>query len=169
MLALLRLDPRAHDVFRDYLARRDGEHETYSTDVIMKLYIQETGWRDRAMTSFGIYLALIRHWDGRMAVAGGLLDEYGLLRPAEGMLDADEFASLIVQEVDQFVANPGLDQGTKEDLYLALQPSLEMTEYGRQVLAVIASRSGMALIRSAEERGLNHAFLQALRTVERKQ
>jgi len=169
MLALLRLDPRAHDVFRDYLARRDGEHETYSTDVIMKLYIQETGWRDRAMTSFGIYFALIRHWDGRMAVAGGLLDEYGLLRPAEGMLDADEFASLIVQEVDQFVANPGLDQGTKEDLYLALQPSLEMTEYGRQVLAVIASRSGMALIRSAEERGVNHAFLQALRTVERKQ
>jgi hypothetical protein len=169
MLALLRLDPGAHDVFRDYLARRDGEHETYSTDVIMKIYIQDTGWRDRAMIGFGIYFALIRHWDGQLAVAGGLLDEYGLLHSAEGMLDADEFASLIVQEVDQFVANPGLDQGTKEDLYLALQPSLEMTQYGRQVLAVIASRTGLALIRSAEERGLSHAFLQVLRFVERKQ
>jgi hypothetical protein len=36
----------------------------------------------------------------------------------------DGFASLIIQEIDQFVVDPGWDQGGKQDLYLALQPSL---------------------------------------------
>jgi len=170
MQALLRLDPNAHDVFRDYLAKRDGEHETHSTDVIMKIYIQETGWRDRAMVSFGIYFALIRHRDGRIALAGGLLDEYGLLHAAEGMIDADEFASLIMQEIDEFVANPGLDEGSTEDLYLALLPSLETTRYGQQVLAAIASRRRVTYLpASAEERGLNREFSRFRRFVERKQ
>ncbi|HXI06447.1 MAG TPA: hypothetical protein VNJ49_08945 [Bradyrhizobium sp.] len=172
MQALLHLDPSAHDVFRDYLAKRDGEHEAYSTNVIMKNYVQETGWRDRAMISFGVYFALIRHRDGRMALAGGLLDEYGLLQAAERMFKADEFASLIMEEIDQFIVNPGLDVGTKEDLYEALQPSLEMTRYGQKVLAVIASRSGLVLMRNAEERGSSPAFLRFLRLrrlFERKQ
>jgi hypothetical protein len=169
MLALLRLDPSAHDVFRVYLAKRDGEDETYSTDVIMKIYIQETGWRDRAMIGFGVYFALIRHRDGRLALAGGLLNEYGLLPAAEAMINADDFASLVMQEIDQFVVNPGLHEGGKQDLYLALQPSLEMTEYGRQALAIVASKSGFALVRGADERGLDRALLQLRDFVGRKQ
>lgn len=170
MQALLQLDPTAHDVFRDYLAKRDGEHEIYSTDTIMKRYIEETGWRDPAMIRFGIYFALIRHRDGQLAVAGGLLDEYRLLRAAEPMIEADEFATMIIQEVDQFVADPGLERSdTKENLYLALQPSLEMTEYGRQALATIASHTGLALQRGVEDRGVNREVLQALRAVKGKQ
>ena len=68
----------------------------------MKIYIQETGWRDRAMIRFGIYFALIRHRDGLLALAGGLLDEYGLLSVAERMINADDFASLITQEIDKW-------------------------------------------------------------------
>jgi hypothetical protein len=169
MLTLLRLDQSAHDVFRDYLAKRDGEHETYSTDVLMKTYIQETGWRDRAMVGFGVYFALIRHRDGRLALAGGLLNEYGLLPAAEAIISADDFASLIMQEIDQFAVNPGLNGSTNEDLYLALQPGLEMTEYGRQALAIIASQSGLALVRGAEQRGLDRALLQLRDFVGRKQ
>lgn len=144
MQALLHLDPDAHDVFRGYLAKRDGEHETHSTDVVMKRYVREAGWRDRAMIGFGVYFALIRHRDGRSALAGGLLDEYGLLQAAARMIDADDFATLVMQEIDCFVLDPGLDAGDKEELYEALQPSLAMTAHGRQALAIIASRRGTA-------------------------
>lgn len=162
MAALLALDPDAHDLFRDYLARRDGEHETHSTDVIMRDYIAAAGWRDRAMIAFGIFFALIRHRDGREAIAGGLLDEYGLMQAAEAMIDPAGFAGLIVAEIGRFVVTPGLDRGSGRDLYLALQPSLETTSYGRQVLAVLAAEGRPVPMRTAEERGLNAGFLEAV-------
>jgi hypothetical protein len=70
--------------------------------------------------------------------------------------------SLIVQKVDQFIANPGLDRGTK---YLALQPSLEMTQYSRQVLALIACRSGY--FTSIYPAGENSTSLMGARRVRR--
>ncbi len=162
MQALLLLDPSAHDVFRDYLAKRDGEHEIHSTDVIMKHYIEKVGWRDTAMISFGIYFALIRHRDGRVAMKGGLLDEYGLVRAAMKMIEPHEFAALISHEVNQFSVNSGLRRGSKDDLYRALQPSLETTEYGLQVLSTISAESGLTFERKTEERGLDPQLIKAI-------
>lgn len=162
MQALLRLDPAAHDVFRTYLALRDGEHETHSTDVIMKDYVAATGWRDRAMIGFGIYFALIRQRDGREALFGGLLDEYGLVEAAAAMIGADEFAALIVAEIDRFVVVPGLDRGDGTDLYRALQPSLETSDYGLAVLAALPSAGGPVLARREAEQGVNPDFLAAV-------
>ncbi|MCJ9720101.1 hypothetical protein MOV66_02435 [Agrobacterium sp. SHOUNA12C] len=162
MQALLLLDPSAHDVFRDYLAKRDGEHETHSTDVTMKRYIAKVGWRDTAMISFGIYFALIRHRDGRIAMRGGLLDEYDLLRAAEDMVEPQEFVALIAQEVDRFVVTPGLKRGSSDDLYHALQRSLEATEYGRQALSIISAQSGLTFERRTEERGWDPQLIKAI-------
>ncbi|MGZ9720280.1 hypothetical protein [Rhizobium miluonense] len=162
MQALLLLDPSAHVVFRDYLAKRDGEHEVHSTDVIMKRYIEKFGWRDTAMISFGIYFALIRHRDGRIAMRGELLDEYGLLRATANMKEPHEFAALISQEVDQFLTKPGLRRGSKDDLYRVLQPSLETTEYGRRVLSIISAEIGLTFERRTEERGWDPDLLKAI-------
>ncbi|MBR0753636.1 hypothetical protein JQ604_15715 [Bradyrhizobium jicamae] len=162
MLALLRLSPDAHDVFRDYLVKRDGEHETYSTNTIMKLYIKETKWRDLAMIRFGIYFALIRHRDG-IRFPHGPLDEYGLLRAAEKLIAPDQFAAEIVQELEQFVVHPGLDLGEREDLYMALRSSLELTDYGRATLPILAASTSMNLLRDAAEQGIDPAILDLLR------
>lgn len=162
MAALLALDPGAHDLFRDYLARRDGEHEVHSTNVIMPDYVAAAGWRDRAMIGFGIYVALIRERDGLVALSGGLLDEHGLLQAAEAMLAPDDLAGLIVDEIDRFVVTPGLDRGSRADLFHALQQSLEMTGYGRQALASLAAGGQPVLTRPLEEQGLNPGFLEAV-------
>jgi hypothetical protein len=45
---------------------------------------RQSGERHR----FGVYFALIRQRDGRLALAGGLLNEYGLLLAAEAILKA---------------------------------------------------------------------------------
>ncbi|WP_244413372.1 hypothetical protein [Methylobacterium radiotolerans] len=118
MQALLHLDPTAHDVYRDYLAQRDGEHEVYSTDVMMRTYIAEAGWRDRAMIRFGVYFALIQYRDGLITLSGGFLEEYGVLDAAEGLLEPVDFATLILEELDGFAARPDLDcRLGKDDLY----------------------------------------------------
>lgn len=167
MAALLALDPAAHDLFRDYLARRDGEHETHATDVIMRDYIAAAGWRDRAAIAFGVFFALIRHRDGREAIAGGLLDEYGLMQAAETMIGPADLADLIATEIDRFVVTPGLDQGSGRDLYLALQPSLDMTSHGRQVLALLAAAGQPVPARAQEARGLDAGFVEAAAQQER--
>ncbi|UIN38197.1 hypothetical protein [Methylobacterium oryzae] len=142
MQALLHLDPTAHDVFRDYLAQRDGEHEVYSTDVMMRTYIAEAGWRDRAMIRFGVYFALIRYRDGLITLSGGFLEEYGVLDAAESLLEPADFAALILEELDGFAARPDLDcRLGRDDLYRELRASLATTAYGRTVLPALAARS----------------------------
>lgn len=141
MQALLHLDPAAHDVFRDYLAQRDGEHEHYSTTVMMQTYIAATGWRDRAMIGFGVYFALIRYRDGVISLGGGFLEEHGVLDAAEGLLDPADFAVLIREELDGFAARPDLDCRLGPDaLSRELRASLATTAYGRRVLAALADR-----------------------------
>ncbi|GJD40523.1 hypothetical protein [Methylobacterium bullatum] len=143
MQALLRLDPDAHDVFRGYLARRDGEHETYTTDVMMRTYIAETGWRDRAMIGFGIYFALIRHRDGLINLNGGFLEEYGLLDAVEPMMSPEDFAEAMLGELDRFAKIPDIDcRFGWNDLYLGLRDGLPDTAFGRRVVAALAVRRG---------------------------
>ncbi|MCJ2130070.1 hypothetical protein [Methylobacterium sp. E-045] len=147
MLALLRLDPDAHDVFRGYLARRDGEHETYTTNVMMKTYIAETGWRDRAMIDFGVYFALIRHRDGLINLNGGFLEEYGLLDAVESMMSADDFAEAMLGELDRFVEIPDIDcRFGWNELYLGLRAGLPDTAFGRRVVAALAGRRGDVIV-----------------------
>ncbi|QND60225.1 hypothetical protein [Mesorhizobium huakuii] len=162
MQALLSIDPDSHDIFRSYLAKRNGEYDVYSTDVIMKRYIQKSGWRNIAMIGFGIYFALIRHKDGLRAIRGGLLNEYGLLSAAEKTVSEATFAAMISQEIDQFMVDPGLDYGTKEDLYVSIQPSLELTKYGRRVLGFLSFGEKLNLKRGPEKHGWNPGFLQAV-------
>jgi len=162
MQALLLLDHSAHDIFRDYLANRNGEHEVHSTDVIMKRYIENVGWHNTAMISFGVYFALIRYRDGRVAMRGGLLDEYGLVRAATKMIEPHEFAALISQEVNQFLVKPGLQRGSKDGLYRSLQPSLETTEYGQRVLSIISAETGLSFEKKIEERGWDADLLKAI-------
>ncbi|MCJ2063864.1 hypothetical protein MKK63_14245 [Methylobacterium sp. J-088] len=141
MEALLRLDPESHDVFRDYLAKRDGEHETYSTDVMVKAYLAETGWRDAAMLGFGIYVALIQYRDGLIWLGGGFLANHGLLDAAETLLSADAFADLMLQELDRFVAIPDIDcRFSRDELYGQLLSGLEGTPFGARVIDALAAR-----------------------------
>ena len=138
MWTLLRLDPARHDVFRDYLAKRDGEHEIYTTDVMMRDYVTATGWRDEPMIRFGIYFALIRERDGRMSPAG-LLNEYGLVDAAADRLDPEAFARMVVEEIEGFYVALTWDDQTKDTLYRTLENSLRSrAAFGARVLAAIA-------------------------------
>jgi len=141
MEALLKIEPGAHDLFREYLAKRDGEHETYSTDVMMKNFVKDNGWKNEAMIRFGIYFALIRQRDGRSANPGGLLNEYGLITTVKKTMKADEFAALILEEINHFVMKFGWDDAGRVALHQAIGVSLEVGEYGRRVLRAITERS----------------------------
>jgi hypothetical protein len=136
MQALLLLDPGSKDVFREYLARRDGEHEVFSTDVIMKFAVAAHGWNDPGMQRLGVYFALIRERDGRRAPSG-LLNEYGLLDAAEGTVDAASLAAMIADEINGFVLESGDDSLTPACLLAALAPSLHAGAYGQAVLRAI--------------------------------
>jgi hypothetical protein len=138
MWALLRLDPARHDVFRKYLAQRDGEHEIHTTDVTMKDYVAAAGWRDEAMIRFGIYFALIRERDGRVS-SGGLLNEYGLIDAVADRLDPEAFARMLVEEIEGFSVALTWDDQSKGTLYQALENSLRSRgAFGARVLAAIA-------------------------------
>jgi hypothetical protein len=140
MQALLLLDPGAHDVFREYLARRDGEHEVYSTDVIMRSVVAAHGWNDPVLQRLGFHCALIRARDGRRA-SPGLLNEYGLLDAAEGTVSAAAFAAMIAEEIDGFVLSSGDGSLTQGRLLAALAPSLRGGGYGQAVLRAIGAPS----------------------------
>jgi hypothetical protein len=109
---------------------------------MMRTYIAEAGWRDRAMIRFGVYFALIRYRDGLITLSGGFLEEYGVLDAAAGLLEPADFAALILEELDGFAARPDLDcRLGRDDLYRELRASLATTAYGRTVLTALAARS----------------------------
>jgi hypothetical protein len=140
MLALLLLDASAHDVFRDYLAKRDGEHDVY-VHVLMKRYIKAHKWRDLAMIKLGIYFALVVRGGGGIVYKGSALRDFGLLQAAERMIAPEQFAAEIMQEIDEFIAaNPDLPDVGKGELLQVMRDSLETTQYGLETLAVILSR-----------------------------
>ncbi|MGU3403828.1 hypothetical protein [Methylobacterium brachiatum] len=144
MQALLHLDPGAHDVFRRYLDRRDGEHETHSRDVILETYIAETGWRDAAMIRFGLYAAMTQYRDG-VIILGGHLDTSGLVGAAEALLSPDAFAEAILDELDRFMELPDFDPPVpKAELYQGLTDGLRMSPYGQRVRAALAARRPFA-------------------------
>ncbi len=138
--ALMVLDADTLDVFRDYLALRDGEHEKYSTDVIMPSFIAAHGWRTDETLRFGIYFALVREHDGTRASAG-FLNEFGLLEAAEEMLSPAMFATMIDEELDGFERAFGTEDLTRRTLRCALQRSLVTCAYGEQVLQVMRAAS----------------------------
>ena len=113
------------------------------TDVLMAKYIKENGWPDESAVRFGIYFALLRERDGRTALTGGLLNEYGLVDAVKKMISSDEFAALIMDEVDQFTRYFQWDDDGKSRLYQALQPALETGPYEEKVMEAIATRVGV--------------------------
>ncbi|WFE88567.1 hypothetical protein K1718_20715 [Roseibium porphyridii] len=89
------------DVFRKYLARRDGEHEVFSSDILVRSYLEKYGFTSREAFKFGIFWVAIRYRDGRGPVEN-LWNELGLLDVASKSLLPSTFADLVFEEFNSF-------------------------------------------------------------------
>lgn len=115
MRALVLLDPDSLNVFRAYLAKRDGEHEGYCRDTIVPDYVKAHGWRDRTALRFGIYFTLNLFWGGLM---GGSVNRNGLMIAAAELVGAGEFADMVLAEAAAFNLEPQWND-QDENFYVA--------------------------------------------------
>jgi hypothetical protein len=115
MRALVLLEPDALDVFRAYLAKRDGEHEGYCRETILPDYLRAHGWRNRETLRFGIYFAYNMFWGG---LTGGRVNSNGLMTAAAQMVSAGEFVAMLLAEAAAFNLDPQWND-QDEEFYLA--------------------------------------------------
>jgi hypothetical protein len=125
MRALVLLDPDSLDIFRTFLAKRDGEHEGYCRETIMPDYVSAHGWRDRAALRFGIYFTLNLFWGGLM---GGSVNSDGLMSAAAGMVEASEFADMVLAEAAAFNLNPQWNDQDEEHYIACFFAGLDKKE-----------------------------------------
>ena len=103
MRALVLLDPDALDVFRVFLAKRDGEHEGYCRDTILPDYVRTHGWRNRKALRFGIYFTFNMLWGGGGC---GPINGGGLMTAASCMVSPKEFVDLVTTEASALRLDP---------------------------------------------------------------
>lgn len=99
MRALVLLDASALDVFREFVRKRDAEHESYCRRVILRDFVARHGWRDIEAVKFGVYFHMHLEQSG---LVGFKLDTYGLVTAAEHLVPADVLAGIIVKEAMAF-------------------------------------------------------------------
>ena len=106
MRHLILEDAKAIDLFRQFLALRDGPNEDVGTDLIGMEYFAKNEFRKDADVAFGIYFAMIRNRDGRGPM-NVLWNEHGTLGGAYEFMRPEEFAALAYAEIR--ADHPGLD------------------------------------------------------------
>ena len=99
-------DPKSVDLYRHFLALRDGPNEDVGTDLIGMEYFAKNEFLNDADVAFGIYFAMIRNRDGRGPM-DVLWNEHGTLEGAYAFMRPEEFAALAYAEIR--ANHPGLD------------------------------------------------------------
>ncbi|MAB01129.1 MAG: hypothetical protein CMN87_07650 [Stappia sp.] len=103
MKYLVMKDSGCLDVFRTYLARRDGEHEIFSAEILGRMYIDRYGYSSPDIYRFGIFWVAMRNCDGCGPVEN-LWNELGLLDAASEAMTPVAFADLVLEELGAFNA-----------------------------------------------------------------
>ncbi len=106
MRHLILEDPKSLDMFRLFLALRDGPNDAVATDLIGMEYFERNEFRLERDVAFGIYFAMVRNRDGRGPM-NVLWNEHGTLGGAYEFLRPDEFAALALKEIR--TDHPGLE------------------------------------------------------------
>lgn len=106
LACLAQIDDRCHDVLRRYCLLRDGEHESYARDTVLLGFIERKTLADIDTLRLAVFFVLLRDQDGRFSVEEGEIvypwDELGIPMAARTLMNPDDFAQLVMDEVAQF-------------------------------------------------------------------
>ncbi len=103
-------DSNCSEQLRNYCLLRDGEHESYSRDTVLRSYLDRTGFTRPELWRLGILHALLFGRDGRSVVSEGQqVSDWvhtGLLEKARETLPPEDFALYVRRELDDFELQP---------------------------------------------------------------
>ncbi|MGY9047724.1 MAG: hypothetical protein ACKVKF_11830 [Rhodobacterales bacterium] len=122
---------------RDYCLLRDGEHESYSRDTVLRSYLDRMEFARPDVCRLAILHALLFGRDGRFVVdEGQQVSDWvhtGLLNKAREKLQPQDFAHFVLTELAEFEAQPDVfaafgthseaAANAKENLLLQLKDS----------------------------------------------
>lgn len=117
MRALLFLDRRrSEDVFRTYIAKRDGEHEQFATETIYPEYVARLGITSDGDIRLAVAVALNIIWGGRGPVES-VWREHGLIEIAKRQLTPARFAEIVSEEIKALDLEPQWDFQDSQGAY----------------------------------------------------
>jgi hypothetical protein len=103
-------DRDCSEQLRNYCLLRDGEHENYSRDSVLRTYLDRTGFSRPELWRLGILHALLFGRDGLSVVSEGQqISNWvhtGLLDKARETLPPQDFAQYVLQELEAFELQP---------------------------------------------------------------
>ncbi|MDE5454608.1 hypothetical protein GWE18_17520 [Bradyrhizobium sp. CSA112] len=116
MRALLLLDRGSTDIFRTYIAKRDGEHEEYATRTLYPEFVARNGMTTEDDIRLAVAVALNITWGG---LHGRVWHEHDLIGIAKSRFGADRFAAIVTDEVKALDLEPQWDvQDSQGGYYL---------------------------------------------------
>jgi hypothetical protein len=116
MRALLLLDRGSTDIFRTYIAKRDGEHEQYATETLYPEFVARNGMTTDDDIRLAVAVALNITWGGRH---GGVWHDHDLIGIAKSRFGADRLAAIVTDEVKALDLEPQWDfQDSQGGYYL---------------------------------------------------
>jgi len=142
-------DEEARDVFRGYLALRDGEHENYCLGVVLPGYIARWGWSDAHAVRFGIFALLNAMW----GTFNQSREHYpaGLMSAAAKFMKPDEFVDALCEEVAGLKMPPQW-RDQSEAWYLAgVGGTLDKNDPFEKAVATELARRRPDILRSSED------------------
>ncbi|MGH1414768.1 MAG: hypothetical protein ACRBB0_14865 [Pelagimonas sp.] len=103
-------DDTCAEQLRNYCILRDGEHESYSRDTVLRSYLDRLGYTHPDLWRLGILYCLLFGRDGRsMVVDGQQVSDWvhtGLLSSARENLQPQDFARFVRMELAEFEKQP---------------------------------------------------------------
>lgn len=121
-------DGNCHDILRQYCLKRDGEHESYSRDVVLLGFLERGKLSEIDTLRLAVFFVFLRDQDGRFSVEDGKVvypwNELGILQAARSQIEPHDFAQLIFDEAAQWGENA---KGTN-DVINGLAGDLDLSE-----------------------------------------
>jgi hypothetical protein len=115
MRALLLLDRGSTDIFRTYIAKRDGEHEQYATETLYPEFVVRNGMTTEDDIRLAVAVALNIVWGNHQPV----WHDHDLIGIAKSRFGADRFAAIVTDEVKALDLEPQWDfQDSQGGYYL---------------------------------------------------
>lgn len=116
MRALLFLDRGSIDIFRTYIAKRDGEHEQFATETLFPEFVAREGLETEDDVRLAVAVALNIIWGGR-GPEEAVWRDHGLIEIARNRLGADRFAAVVTDEVKALDLEPQWDFQDSQGAY----------------------------------------------------
>lgn len=103
-------DTECSEQLREYCLLRDGEHESYSRDTVLKSYVDRLGLTKPGLWRLGILYCLLFRRDGRSVFnEGQQISDWlhtGILIEAQATLLPKEFGRYVLSELSEFQTQP---------------------------------------------------------------